>query len=85
MLLVAQVEEGLSARACVPSHLVSHSFNAGLWLESLADVLGGKVSAPKGQDSKCIVNMRPVQVTDKALTDKALLAVVEFADAALTM
>ena len=84
MLLVAQLEDGVSARACVPSHLVSDSFNAQLWLEALADVLGGKVAAPKGQDSKYIVNMRPVQVPDKVLTDEALLAVLAFADAALT-
>ena len=84
MLLVSRVEDGLSARACVPAHLVSQTFNAKLWLEALAKIVGGVVAAPKGQDSNLIVNMRPVQVTDETLTMEALLAVLEFANAAMT-
>ncbi len=84
VLLVAQVEGGgIAARACVPSNLCNEHFEAESWLKSFADLVGGDVAAPKGQDPRYIVNMKNVPTVDKAALDKALIAALEFVDSSL--
>jgi hypothetical protein len=52
-------------------------------LKSFADLVGGDVAAPKGQDPRYIVNMKNVPTVDKAALDKALIAALEFVDSSL--
>lgn len=49
VLLVAELEGIITARACVPPKIASDHFNAKLWLQSFANVVGGVVNPPKGQ------------------------------------
>ena len=75
MLLISQNEDGLvSARAHVPKTLldIKPDFGAHYWLETAAKELSGitlepakniRVSAPKGQDKRIMVNMSPVQLS----------------------
>ena len=83
--MVVHIEGGLAARACVPPGLCCPTFNAKVWLETLADLIGGKVTAPKGQDAKLVVNMKVGGAVDQATLDIALLAALEFADTALNL
>ena len=78
------MDGGLVARACVPTKCVSSHFDAKSWLASFADIVGGKVGPPKGQDPMFVANMKAVAVQDQQLLDKAIISALEFADHVLT-
>lgn len=70
-VLVMCVSGGqMKARACVPMAMTSDKFNAQLWLQEVAVVFNGTVSAPKGQDAALVCNMKPIKVKTSTVEEQ---------------
>lgn len=50
--------------------MVANGASATAWLECVRSILGGKASAPKGQDPLLVCNLRSVKIRDPELSNK---------------
>lgn len=63
ILVASMCDNIVKARCCVPKKFVSDHFDAEQWLKEFAVVFKSQVSAPKGQDSTEVCNMKGRKVS----------------------
>lgn len=51
VIIISYTDNMVKARCCVPSHLVTESFNAELWLNEIAKIFKAQIAPPKGQNA----------------------------------
>jgi len=73
-ILFSQVKGEVKGKALVPKEMVSSTFSAKLWLEIAAELLGSKVSAPRGQNEDINCNMTGIRnITDDQINEMMTL------------
>ncbi|XP_027231669.2 alanine--tRNA ligase, mitochondrial [Penaeus vannamei] len=70
LLVMAKAEGVVVGRSVVPEEMVANGASATAWLECVRSILGGKASAPKGQDPLLVCNLRSVKIRDPELSNK---------------
>ncbi|XP_042858276.1 alanine--tRNA ligase, mitochondrial-like [Penaeus japonicus] len=70
VLVMAKAEGVVVGRAVMPEEKVANGASAAAWLECARSILGGKASAPKGQDPLLVCNMRSVKIKDHEIGEK---------------
>jgi alanyl-tRNA synthetase len=82
VLLLAHSQGTIKARCCVPKALVSQSFNAQMWMQTVLKVLRSQGAVPRGQDPCLVFYMKSKKVPSadfNTLVKDAVQSAVDFA------